>query len=377
MKKNKTIAKIMISGYYGFNNTGDEAILTTMVRDFKEKIPQIKIVTLSNKPLQTSQFYDIDSINRLNLIKILSCLRDTNLFISGGGGLLQDSTGKGWSILYYLGLILIARIFSVPIIIYAQGIGPINKQINRKLVKWILNKVDLITVRDSASKELLENLGIINSSIYVNSDAAFLLKKRQVTDIINKYPHIKSLICSNSCSTIGISVRDFDEENKDLKRVFAKLVDDLIEYYKVKVVFLPFKFNEDVYISEEIISLMKNKNQIDILKTKLEPEELLSLLPQFSLMVGVRLHSIIFSAIANIPFIAINYDPKVKNFVENLCLPELLLELENISLKTIKEKIKYIKENKDNINKILLEKTVILEEKARSNNELVFKLLKL
>ena len=377
MKKNKTIAKIMISGYYGFNNTGDEAILTTMVRDFKEKIPQIKIVTLSNKPLQTSQFYDIDSINRLNLIKILSCLRDTNLFISGGGGLLQDSTGKGWSILYYLGLILIARIFSVPIIIYAQGIGPINKQINRKLVKWILNKVDLITVRDSASKELLENLGIINSSIYVNSDAAFLLKKRQVTDIINKYPHIKSLICSNSCSTIGISVRDCNEENKDLKRVFAKLADDLIEHYKVKVVFLPFKFNEDVYISEEIISLMKNKNQIDILKTKLEPEELLSLLPQFSLMVGVRLHSIIFSALANIPFIAINYDPKVKNFVENLCLPELLLELENISLKTIKEKIKYIKENKDNINKILLEKTVILEEKARSNNELVFKLLKL
>jgi len=377
MKKNKTIAKIMISGYYGFNNTGDEAILTTMVRDFKEKIPQIKIVTLSNKPLQTSQFYDIDSINRLNLIKILSCLRDTNLFISGGGGLLQDSTGKGWSILYYLGLILIARIFSVPIIIYAQGIGPINKQINRKLVKWILNKVDLITVRDSASKELLENLGIINSSIYVNSDAAFLLKKRQVADIINKYPHIKSLICSNNCSTIGISVRDCNEENKDLKRVFAKLADDLIEHYKVKVVFLPFKFNEDVYISEEIISLMKNKNQIDILKTKLEPEELLSLLPQFSLMVGVRLHSIIFSAIANIPFIAINYDPKVKNFVENLCLPELLLELENISLKTIKEKIKYIKENKDNINKILLEKTVILEEKARSNNELVFKLLKL
>ena len=377
MKKSKTIAKIMISGYYGFNNTGDEAILTSMVRAFKEKIPQIKIVTLSKNPLQTSRSYDINSINRLNLIKILICLRDTNLFISGGGGLLQDSTGKGWSTLYYLGLIFIARMFSVPIMIYAQGIGPINKQVNKRLIKWILNKVDLITVRDSSSKELLENLGVVSSSIHVNSDAAFLLKKRQAFDVINKYPHIKEIMCSDNYSTIGISVRDCNKVNKDLKGVFAKLADDLIERFKVKIVFLPFKFNEDIYISEEIISLMKNKTQIKILKDKLEPEELLSILSHLSLMVGVRLHSIIFSTIANIPFIAINYDPKVKNFVESLCLPELLLESDNISLKTVKEKIKYIRENKDKIDRILLEKTKILEEKACSNNELVFKILKI
>ncbi|GAH21215.1 unnamed protein product [marine sediment metagenome] len=76
-------------------------------------------------------------------------MRNVNLFISGGGGLLQDSTGKGWSILYYLGLILAAKIVKVPVMIYAQGIGPINKKFNKLLIKWILNKVDLITVRDS------------------------------------------------------------------------------------------------------------------------------------------------------------------------------------------------------------------------------------
>ncbi|GAH26478.1 unnamed protein product, partial [marine sediment metagenome] len=36
MKKSKTMVKIMISGYYGFNNTGDEAILKSMVGAFKE-----------------------------------------------------------------------------------------------------------------------------------------------------------------------------------------------------------------------------------------------------------------------------------------------------------------------------------------------------
>lgn len=374
MKKSKTIAKIMISGYYGFNNTGDEAILKSMVRAFKEKIPQVKITVLSRNPLQTSQTYKVKAVNRLYLINIICCLRDTNLFISGGGGLLQDSTGKGWSILYYLGLILVAKIVKIPVMIYAQGIGPVNNQVNKKLMKWILNKVELITVRDNSSKELLENLGVVKPSIYVNSDPVFLLKRRSINYIIDRYPYIQKLINSTNRPLVGVSVREYRSNGPDLKRIFAQAADYLIENYKVKIIFLPFKFDEDVHISEEILSLMKN--QADVLKIKLEPEELLSLLSRLSLMVGVRLHSIIFSSMANIPFIAFDYDPKVKYFVEDLGLSELLLEInEDISLKYFQEKIEYVRENNDKIKENLLKKVNNLEEKALANNELVFKFL--
>lgn len=374
MKKSKTMAKIMISGYYGFNNTGDEAILKSMVRAFKEKIPQIKITVLSHNPLQTSQTYQVKAINRLHLIDIMRCLRDTNLFISGGGGLLQDSTGKGWSILYYLGLILAAKIIKVPVVVYAQGIGPVNKQINKKLMKWILNKVDLITVRDNPSKELLENLGVVKPLIYVNSDPVFLLKKKNINNVIDSYPFIQELINSDDRPLIGVSVREYKGNGLDSKRIFAQAADYLIENYQAKIIFLPFKFDEDVHSSEEILSLMKNK--AEVLKIKLEPEELLSVLSRLSLIVGVRLHSIIFSSIANIPFVAFNYDPKVKYFVEDLGLSELLLGIdEDISLKNIQEKIEYVRENNDKIKDILLEKVNNLEEKALANNELVFRFL--
>jgi len=374
MEKSKTITKIMISGYYGFNNTGDEAILKSMVGAFKEKIPQIKITVLSQSPLQTSQSYQVKAINRLHLIDIMRCLRDTNLFISGGGGLLQDSTGKGWSILYYLGLILAAKTVKVPVMIYAQGIGPVNKQINKKLVKWILNKVDLITVRDKPSKELLENLGVVKPSIYVNSDPVFLLKKKNINNIIDRHPFIQQLINSDNRPLIGVSVREYKGNGLESKSIFAQAADYLVENYQAKIIFLPFKFDEDVYSSEEILSLMKNK--AEVLKIKLEPEELLSVLSRLSLLVGVRLHSIIFSSIANIPFVAFNYDPKVKYFVEDLGLSELLLEIgEDISLKNIQEKVEYIRENNDKIKDILLEKVNNLEEKALANNELVYKFL--
>ena len=376
MKKSKTTAKIMISGYYGFNNTGDEAILKSMVRAFKEKIPQVKIAVLSHNPLQTSQTYKVKAINRLHLIKIIRCLRNVNLFISGGGGLLQDSTGKGWSILYYLGLILITKIVKVPVMIYAQGIGPINKKINKLLIKWILNKVNLITVRDNHSKKLLNNLGVSEPLIYVNSDPVFLLKKKNINHIIDNYPYIQKLINPDDRPLIGVSIREYKSNGSDLKRIFAQAADYLIENYQAKIIFLPFQFDEDVHISEKILSLMKN--QADVLKIKLEPEELLSLLSRLSLVVGVRLHSIIFSSMANIPFIALNYDPKVKYFVEDLGLSELLLEIdEDISLKNFQKKIEYVRENNDKIKNILLEKVNNLEEKALANNELVFKFLNL
>jgi len=374
IKKSKTIAKIMISGYYGFNNTGDEAILKSMVGAFREKIPQIKIVVLSHSPLQTSQAHQVKAIERLHLIDIIRNLRDTNLFISGGGGLLQDSTGKGWSILYYLGLILIAKIVKVPVMIYAQGIGPVNKLVNKKLIKWILNKVDLITVRDNPSKELLENLKVVKPSIYVNSDPVFLLKKKNINHTMDSYPYIQELINSDNRPLIGVSVREYKSNGSDSKRIFAQAADYLIENYKAKIIFFPFQFDEDLYISEEILSLMKNK--AEVLKIQLEPEELLSVMSRLSFVVGVRLHSIIFSSMANIPFIAFNYDPKVKYFIEDLGLSELLLEIdEGISLKNIQEKIEYLRKNNDKIKNILLEKVNNLEEKALMNNELVFKFL--
>ena len=376
MKKSKTMVKIMISGYYGFNNTGDEAILKSMVRAFKKKMPQTKIVVLSRNPLQTSQTYQVKAINRLHLIDIVCCLRDTNLFISGGGGLLQDSTGKGWSILYYLGLILITKTVKVPVMIYAQGIGPINKKINKLLIKWILNKVNLITVRDNHSKKLLNNLGVSGPSIYVNSDPVFLLKKKNINHIIDNHPYIQKLVNSDNRPLIGISVREYKSNGSDSKRIFAQAADYLIENYQAKIIFFPFQFDEDVHINEEILSLMKNK--AEALKIKLEPEELLSVLSQLSLVVGVRFHSIVFSSMVNIPFIAFNYDPKVRYFVEDLGLSELLLEIdEDTSLKNFQEKIEYVIENNDKIKNILLEKVNNLEVKALANNELVFKFLNL
>ncbi|MEA2021430.1 MAG: polysaccharide pyruvyl transferase CsaB [Candidatus Caldatribacteriota bacterium] len=375
MKKSKTILQMMISGYYGFKNTGDEAILSSMVKNIRVKIPQAEITVLTKNPLETSHDYQVKTINRMQWLQILKCFAHTDIFISGGGGLLQDSTGRGWSILYYLGLILMAKIYRIPVMFYAQGIGPVKRQFNKILIKWVLNQVDLITVRDRQSKELLKKLEVKNPLVHVNADPSFLLEKKNIDTLLEKIPHLKEFIYGNNQQLVGISVRSYKGNSENLRKKIALIADNLIQEYEAKIIFIPFKAEEDISLSIKIMEIMENSKQVYILEEQFEPEILLTLISRLSFMLGVRLHSIMFSCLVQIPFLAFNYDPKVKNFVYNLDLPELLLDLDDLSLKAIKKKVEYVRENNDKIIKILSKKVKVLKEKANCNNDLLFQLL--
>ena len=138
--------KIVISGYYGFDNVGDEAILLAMIQAFRSYDPTIEIVVLSNSPETTKSQFHVDAVNRWNIKEIFRALKDSDGLISGGGRLLQDETGVN-SIIYYTGVIKMAEFLGLPVFIYAQGMGPLKRTIAKHIVKWALKKAK-ITVRD-------------------------------------------------------------------------------------------------------------------------------------------------------------------------------------------------------------------------------------
>jgi len=151
--------KILISGYYGFDNFGDDAILHAMVYELKKHLTNPRITVISNNPAKIKRIYDVDSIHRFNSKEIIKKMKSCNVFISGGGSLLQDVTSCR-SFIYYLSLIFLAKYFGKKTIIFAQGIGPISTIIARFLTKLVLSKVDLITVRDKESQTFLKKLGV-------------------------------------------------------------------------------------------------------------------------------------------------------------------------------------------------------------------------
>ena len=81
--------KVLISGYYGFDNSGDDAILKAIVKDLKANDSSIQITAFSNNPPFTKKIYGIEAVYRFGMLDIIRAIRDCDLFISGGGSLYR------------------------------------------------------------------------------------------------------------------------------------------------------------------------------------------------------------------------------------------------------------------------------------------------
>ena len=127
--------KFCISGYYGFDNFGDETILKVLTEQLKKFEKSSEITVFSSNPLKTEELYNVKSVYSFDLLSVVKELLRCNYLISGGGSLLQDVTSNK-SLIYYLGVIAVALFFRKKVIIFAQGIGPINN--NSKTTKIII-----------------------------------------------------------------------------------------------------------------------------------------------------------------------------------------------------------------------------------------------
>ncbi|MDN4492139.1 polysaccharide pyruvyl transferase CsaB [Ureibacillus aquaedulcis] len=293
---------VVLSGYYGFDNVGDEAILFSIISALRKLQKDIQITVLSNNPESTQQTYGVGAVNRWKMKEVSAALKGADGLISGGGSLLQDQTGMK-SIPYYSGIMQIAKMHKKPVFVYAQGMGPINKGISKLIVRKTLNKVDQITVRDEESKKLLENIGI-KKSIGIVPDP--------VTGLDGSSFHSSWLESAGLDNYIAISVRDWPT-TVDYRQKIVDSLDQLAGNGET-IIFVPMHGEHDARTSREFAELMKEKSLVA--PADLSIEEKIAIIGQSKLLIGMRLHSLIFSSIFYTPFIAISYDPKIDAFAK-------------------------------------------------------------
>ncbi|WAA12138.1 polysaccharide pyruvyl transferase CsaB [Fervidibacillus halotolerans] len=294
----------VISGYYGFNNVGDEAILFSIISTLRKRDPHIELTVLSNDPEATKKAYNVNAVNRWKLKEIRRAIRQSDGLISGGGSLLQDKTGFR-SIPYYTGIMRIAMFYKKPVYIYAQGIGPISRKFNKWLVRTTLQRTTKITVRDEPSHQLLKDLGV-NRDITVVPDPVLGLDAEDFTC---------SWLENNPISTpfVTVAIRDWPSKF-DFKREIAACLDRLVKR-GYSIVFVPMHQNVDESASRDVAQFMEEKSTIA--PGNLTIEEKIALIGASDLLIGARLHSLIFAAITYTPFLALSYDPKIDAFASS------------------------------------------------------------
>lgn len=310
--------KILISGYYGFNNIGDESILRTVIDNLREKLPGADITVLSQDPAATADKYQVKAAPRMSLWNILRCVARCDLLLSGGGSLLQDATSHR-SILYYLFILGLAQLLGKKTFIYSQGIGPINDPRNRRLTARVLKKASGIVVRDSKSRDLLAEIGIPTDKIYVTADPVIRVKKPDTAiglDILRQ----EGCPRDPETLTVGWAVKARKPDPVFLEEI-RKAILWLQEEYGASSVLIPFFHSEDLTVCEAIATSLPG--QAGCLRQKHLSEETLSIIGNMDVLVGIRLHSLIYAAVMGVPMIGISYDPKVDSFLASIEQPTL------------------------------------------------------
>ncbi len=345
--------KYLISGYYGYKNSGDDALLASVVKDIKEVNKENTINILSKKG-SYYDFSDVHFTDRFNLIELIKAIKNTDILIMGGGSLLQDKTSNR-SLYYYLSVMKIASIFKKRVYLYANGIGPINKKRNIFFSKRILNKVFVITFRDPDSYEFVKSIGVKRPYMFVTADSVFSLESdfRPVKKVEEK---------------VAFVIRDWDHSEAFCKEL-AKFADYIIENYHLSVVFVPLKLEDDEEISKDIMALMKHSADIVLLNNE---KALIDFFSTCYFTVCMRFHGVIYSSIASSPAVGLSYDKKVSSICRELGLD--FIKTEDIrfeDLVTMAEGIVQDYEEKKNI----INKNVIkLKEKAKINKAILYKI---
>lgn len=157
--------KVLIGGYYGFGNLGDEALLEGLIRGLEGRGFEPRV--LSNDPVATEAAHGVGAYRRL--LGAPRALLAADAFVSGGGGLLQDTTSRR-SLDYYLSLIRAARLLGKRTVVFAQSVGPLSDR-GRRAVAATLRGLP-VSVRDRASQDLLAGLGVSSRLV---ADTALLL----------------------------------------------------------------------------------------------------------------------------------------------------------------------------------------------------------
>jgi len=331
---------IAISGYYGFHNCGDEAMLGAMVGALRDRLPGCGLTVFSREPRATAGFHGVEAVPRDDLRAIWQCLSRVDLLISGGGGLLQDVTG--WpSIAYYLGVVKMARLQRKPVFFYGQGIGPVQTGLGRMLMRYVVNQVDFVTVRDEDSREELRRLGVRRPPVQVTADPALGLDVSGA-DPARGWRRLAAAGVTRGRPVAGFSVGAGSETSNYLE-VIARVGDDLSRS-GWQVVLVPMHYPADLEPSREVLAHMATPGFL--LSEPCSYLDLLDVFPAFDFVLGMRLHFLIFGALFHLPLAGVAYDPKINHFLKLMELP-LSQSLGDLDYGALSERVRWLLGRRD------------------------------
>ncbi|WP_009544460.1 polysaccharide pyruvyl transferase CsaB [Crocosphaera subtropica] len=292
--------RAVISGYYGKGNGGDEALLMSLLQMLPSEIEPI---ILSANPRKTYEQYGVKTCPNRSAFPILETLTNADLFIWGGGSLMQDVTSLR-SPIYYAGLMALAQQKGLKTIAWAQGIGPLNNPFTRWLTRQVLLGCTAVSVRDYKSAELVSKWHI---NPLIAPDPVWALTAKFV-------PGLADL----PAPRVAVNLRSHPLLTPQRLKILTQALIDFQKATNTCLLLVPFQASQDLEIARSIAKKLPGSYKIIQLEN---PRELKGVFKGVEMTIGMRLHSLIMAASEECKCFALSYDPKVNYLMEEIEIP--------------------------------------------------------
>ena len=292
--------RAVISGYYGKGNGGDEALLMSLLQMLP---PEIEPIVLSGNPRKTYEQYGVNTCPNRSGLAILKALQTSDIFIWGGGSLMQDVTSLA-SPIYYAGLMALAQQQGLKTVAWAQGIGPLNHPFTRWLTRQVLWGCTAVSVRDYKSAELLSTWQI---NPLIAPDPVWALTAKSVSGLAD-LPAPK----------VAVNLRRHPLLTPQRLKILTQALIDFQKATNTCLLLVPFQGSQDLEIARSIAKQLPGRYKLIQLEN---PRELKGVFKGVEMTIGMRLHSLIMAASEECKCFALSYDPKVNHLMEEIEIP--------------------------------------------------------
>ncbi len=295
--------RVILCGYYGKGNGGDEALLATLL----QMLPaQVTPIVLSGNPAETERCYGVAACSRTSPAAVRQAMRGSDAFIWGGGSLMQDITGAA-SPFYYGGLMLLAQQMGLKTIAWAQGIGPLQRVWVKQLTRRAFTGCTAVSVRDRASAQYLAEWGV---PFTLAPDPVWALQAEPV-------PGLWDL----PAPRIAVALRSHPQLTPARLQCLTQALISFQKATQTCILLIPFQPAQDLAIATAIQAQLPSSYILQLNR----PHQLKGLFHGVEMTIAMRLHALIMAA-AECRCFAISYDPKVSQLMQELDLPGFTLE---------------------------------------------------
>ena len=351
------MTRIVISGYYGFGNVGDEAVLAAMIACLRPRVAGAEFIVLSASPHETARTHGVPGVARAGP-DALRAITGADLFISGGGSLIQDATSAG-SALYYLGVLEFATFAARRTMIFAQGLGPIRRRWIRAAARHTLDRVHMVSLRDEDSQRLAQEIGVRRPTQLV-ADPVFALDpapRERAERLLDGLPRPR----------FGLALRPVAGT-----RLVEPMIDALGPLMKDtggSIVALAFHPAQDLPLATTVARAVQGR-----VIAGLSPQDTMAVVGALDVLAGVRLHALICAVAAGVAPVALSYDPKVDGLLRRVGAGQLL-PVAGLQAASLRQALVSAWEARESIRPQLLQMAAVLREEALRAADLAAALL--